>query len=223
MSQKRGLAKRYLVFLIGVVINSFGIALITKAALGTSPISSVPYVLSLQFSPTLGEFTLAINMVFILLQVLLLRRKFQLIQLLQIAVNVIFSYFIDISMNLLQWLNIDNYFLQLLALVLGCTVLAFGINLEVAPKVLMVPGEGVVYAISETVHQEFGTVKVAFDVTLMATAAVLSLVFFHQFNGIREGTVISAVLVGLIVKFFQKHLTFLSRILREKGDGVGAG
>ena len=119
MSQKRGLAKRYLVFLIGVVINSFGIALITKAALGTSPISSVPYVLSLQFSPTLGEFTLAINMVFILLQVLLLRRKFQLIQLLQIAVNVIFSYFIDISMNLLQWLNIDNYFLQLLALVLS--------------------------------------------------------------------------------------------------------
>lgn len=222
MNRQTGLLKRYAVFLAGVIINSFGIALITRAALGTSPISSVPYVLSLQFPPTLGEFTLVVNMVFILLQVLLLRRAFQLVQLLQIAVNFIFSFFIDISMSLLGWLNIGNYVFQLLALVLGCAVLAFGIHLEVAPKVLMVPGEGAVYAIAKVLHKEFGTIKVVFDITLMSTAAVLSLAFFGQLNGVREGTVISAVLVGLIVKFFQRHLGFIGRMFGEKGDGSSA-
>lgn len=49
--------KRYILFFIGVFINSFGISVITKANLGTSPISSVPYVLSLNFPFSLGEFT----------------------------------------------------------------------------------------------------------------------------------------------------------------------
>ena len=47
------IALRYLFFTLGLLINSFGIARITKGALGTSPISSTPYVLSLQF-PTLS-------------------------------------------------------------------------------------------------------------------------------------------------------------------------
>lgn len=212
MNQKLDIVKRYAVFVIGVIINSFGIALITKAALGTSPISSVPYVLSLKFSPTLGEFTLILNTLFILLQIVLLRKKFQPIQLLQIVVNIIFSYCIDISMNLLGWLKVDHYLLELLVLLLGCAVLAFGITLEVAPKVLMVPGEGVVSAIATVTHKEFGTVKVCFDVTLMATSVILSLLFFQQLNGIREGTVISAVLVGLIVKFYHKYFTWIDRL-----------
>lgn len=73
---KESLFKRYLVFIIGVIINSFGIAFITKAALGTSPISSLPCVLSLKFTPTLGEFTFIMNMLFIIIQIILLRKNF---------------------------------------------------------------------------------------------------------------------------------------------------
>lgn len=77
--EKESLLKRYLIFTIGVLINSFGIAFITKAALGTSPISSLPCVLSLKFTPTLGQFTLVMNMLFIILQIILLRKNFQMI------------------------------------------------------------------------------------------------------------------------------------------------
>ena len=212
------ICKRYVVFLIGVLINSFGIALITKATLGTSPISSVPYVLSLQFTPTLGEFTFAMNSIFILLQIILLRKNFQLIQLLQFGVNIVFSWFIDVSMGLLNMLNPSNYGEKLVFLLLGCAVLAFGINLEVAPKVLVVPGEGLVSAISTVVKKEFGTIKVCFDVTLMSTSVILSFLFFHQLNGIREGTVISAVLVGLIVKFYHRKLTFINKLFEKNAE-----
>ena len=206
---KKQLLKRYFVFILGVLINSFGIGFITKAALGTSPISSVPCVLSLKFNPTLGEFTFVMNMIFILLQVILLRKKFQKIQFLQIVVNIIFSGFIDVSMFLLQVFTPDTYIIKLFSLLFGCAILAFGIYLEVAANVLMVPGEGVVAAIANVTKKEFGSIKVCFDVTLMLTATLLSLLFFHQFQGIREGTIISAFIVGLIVKLYHKKLGFI--------------
>ena len=207
-------AKRYIWFLLGVLINSFGIALITKAALGTSPISSVPYVLSLRFSPTLGAFTFVINLLFIVGQILLLRRNYQLFQLLQILVNLVFSWFIDVSMNLLGWLNPQGLPAELVTLVLGCAVLGFGISMEVAPDVLRVPGEGLVGAIAAVTRVRFGTVKVGFDVALVLLSLTMSLVFFHRLNGLGVGTVVAALLVGRFVNLFNARLPLISRIAR---------
>lgn len=203
---------RYLWFLAGVLINSFGVALITRAALGTSPISSLPYVLSFRFPVTLGQFTFAMNLFFILGQVLLLRRDFQPIQLLQVAVNAVFSAFIDVSMGLLSWLEISSLPMAVLVLVLGCAVLAFGISVEVAPRVLMVPGEGIVQAIAAVTGWRFGNVKVGFDAALVSTALVLSLLFFHRLQGLGAGTILSALEVGRFVNLYNRRLPLISRI-----------
>lgn len=203
---------RYLWFLAGVLINSFGVALITRAALGTSPISSLPYVLSFRFPVTLGQFTFAMNLFFILGQVLLLRRDFQPIQLLQVAVNAVFSAFIDVSMGLLSWLEISSLPMAVLVLVLGCAVLAFGISVEVAPRVLMVPGEGIVQAIAAVSGWRFGNVKVGFDAALVSTALVLSLLFFHRLQGLGAGTILSALAVGRFVNLYNRRLPLISRI-----------
>ena len=203
---------RYLWFLTGVLINSFGVALITRAALGTSPISSLPYVLSFRFPVTLGQFTFAMNLFFILGQVLLLRRDFQPIQLLQVAVNAVFSAFIDVSTGLLSWLEISSLPMAVLVLALGCAVLAFGISVEVAPRVLMVPGEGIVQAIAAVTGWRFGNVKVGFDAALVSTALVLSLLFFHRLQGLGAGTILSALAVGRFVNLYNRRLPLISRI-----------
>ena len=203
---------RYGWFVAGVLLNSFGVALITKAALGTSPISSLPYVLSFRFPVTLGQFTFLMNMFFIVGQWLLLRKDFHPIQFLQIAVNVLFSLVIDVSMGLLSWLEPDTLPAQLLALAAGCAVLAFGISIEVAPRVLMVPGEGIVQAITAVSGCRFGSVKVGFDATLVATALVLSLLFFHRLQGLGVGTILSALAVGRIVNLYNRRLPLISRI-----------
>ena len=205
-------AARFSWFVAGVLLNSFGVALITKAALGTSPISSLPYVLSFRFPVTLGQFTFAMNLFFILGQVLLLRRDFQPIQLLQVAVNAVFSAFIDVSMELLSWLEISSLPMAVLVLVLGCAVLAFGISVEVAPRVLMVPGEGIVQAIAAVTGWRFGNVKVGFDAALVATALVLSLLFFHRLQGLGAGTILSALAVGRFVNLYNRRLPLISRI-----------
>lgn len=200
---------RYLWFVLGVLINSFGVALITQAALGTSPISSIPYVLSLRFPITLGEFTFILNLVYILGQIVLLRRVFQPIQLLQIAVNVIFSAFIDVSMNLLSWLQPDHIAVKLIALILGCAILGVGISIEVAPDVLVVPGEGIVRAMTQVSGKRFGSVKVLFDCTLVAIALILSFLFFHGLNGLGLGTVISALIIGRFVNLYNRYLPLI--------------
>ena len=98
-------AKRYLVFLAGLFISSLGVSLITKADLGTSPISAIPYVLSLHFPLTLGQFTVAFSLFLILLQLLMLRRRFKAEHLLQIPISVAFGAFIDLTMVLLAFLE----------------------------------------------------------------------------------------------------------------------
>ena len=203
---------RYFWFTIGVIINAFGVAVITKAALGTSPISSVPYVLSLRFVPTLGQFTFVVNLLFIAAQVVLRGRKFPPIQFLQVVVNLVFSAFIDVGMKLLWWFEPASLPVKLAALVLGCAVLGCGISIEVAPDALLVPGEGVVGAIADRTGIRFGSVKVAFDVTLVAIALGLSLWFFHDINGLGLGTVVSALLVGRFVNLCNAHLPLVARI-----------
>lgn len=204
--------KRYLWFICGIIINSFGIVVITKGMLGTSPISSLPFVLSIMFPMTLGQFTFIVNGSFIVLQILLLRRRFPPLQLLQIAVNIIFSLFIDISMFVLSWLNPDFLPIQLIVVVVGCAILGFGICVEVAPNVLLVPGEGLVKAISSTSGIRFGTIKIAFDCTLVVISLTLSLVFLHGIVGLGLGTIITAFIVGRFVNFFNAKVPLIRHI-----------
>ena len=142
------LPRRYLYFVLEVVINSFAIAFITKGNMGTSQISSVPYVFSLKYPLSFGTATFIFNLLFIIMQVALLRHNFRPVQLLQVAVNLVFSLMIDVSMNLLGFLNPTALWERLLCVAIGCIILAFGIVVEVSPNVLMVPGEGVVHALS---------------------------------------------------------------------------
>lgn len=212
-ARARMLAERWVWFAVGVFVNSFGIALITKAALGTSPISSLPYVLSLEFPLTLGMFTFIIGTVFVIIQPLLLKDQFKPFQWLQILVNVAFSTFIDVGMALLSWFAPVSIIEQGVTLLLGCAVLGFGVSIEVAPNVLLVPGEGAARAISIFAHKRFGSCKVAFDSTLAGIALVLSLVFFGYLNGIGVGTLISAVLVGNVVNFCNKRVPLTGHIV----------
>lgn len=203
---------RYFWFFAGVLINSFGVAFITKASLGTSPISSVPYMLSFQFPLTLGQFTFLLNSLFLLLQIALLGRKFPPLQLLQLAATAVFSGFLDVSMALLSWLQPAGLAEKLVSLLAGCAVLALGIAIEVAPDILVVPGEGIVRAIALVSGKKFGSVKVAFDVALVLIAVALSLLFFHRLRGMGAGTVISALLVGRLVNLYNRRLPLLARI-----------
>lgn len=212
--------KRYIIFLIGLFINSLGVSLITKANLGTSPISSIPYVLSLNFPFTLGQFTIAFSLLLILIQLIILRRNFKAEHLLQIPISILFGYFIDLTMVLLFFVDPQSYISSVVYLLIGCLILGFGVYTEVLANVAMLPGESFVRAVSSTWKTEFGSTKVAFDVSLTVIAAVLSLIFAHRLDGVREGTIIAALLVGFIARLFGRWLSFLPSLLFGASESV---
>lgn len=205
--------KRYLIFLVGLFVNSLGVSLITKANLGTSPISSIPYVLSLNFPFTIGNFTIFFSIFLIVLQLIILRKNFKLEHILQIPVSIIFGYFIDLTMILFSWVNPEAYVMKIVYLLIGCLILGVGVYMEVLADVVMLPGESFVRAIVLTWKTNFGTTKICFDVSMAVIAAVLSFVFAGRLDGVREGTVIAALLVGFIARLIGKKLAFLKDMI----------
>ena len=202
MTDKTELIKRYIFLLAGLFVNGLGVSFITKAGLGTSPITSIPYTLSLGFTPTVGMFTLVFNIFLIILQVILLRRNFQLQNLLQLPIIALFSFFIDLTMSLLGFIQPETYLLKVISLVIGCLILGFGVFMEMVANVAMLPGEATVRAVSDVFSTDFGKTKIAFDSSMTVIAAILSFIMFKHLDGVREGTIVAAILVGFIARLF---------------------
>ncbi len=198
---------RWLLFLFAVVVQSSGIALVVKSLLGTSPISSLPYVMSFVWPFTLGETTFAVNMVFVLIQLLVLRKDFTRLHVCQIPGTVVFAGSIDVFMSLFDVVHPDFYLWKIVILLVGSALVALGISLQGIADVLMLPGDGMVYAIANTFHWDFGKVKTTNDVILVSLAVILSFVDLGTIEGVREGTVISALITGAIARFFLIHLS----------------
>lgn len=181
--------RRYLLLCAGLAIMAFGVAFSIKASLGTSPISSVPYVVSL------------------FVQILILRRNYHPIQLMQLPVAFFFGYLTDFGVWAVRGIQCDTYWQQWIVCLIGILLVAAGVSLEVKAGVVVLAGEGAVLAICKVLPVKFGYMKVGFDVTLVVTACILSLVFTGRLQGVREGTVAAALMVGLIAKQFGKVLS----------------
>ena len=199
--------KRYLLLLAGLAVMALGVAFSIKASLGTSPISSVPYVVSLFTPLTVGTATITMHCVFILLQILILRKNYHPIQLMQLPVAFFFGYLTDFGVWAVQGITCNTYWQQWIICLIGILLVSVGVSLEVKAGVVVLAGEGVVLAVCKVLPKvKFGYMKVGFDVTLVVIACILSIVFTGRLQGVREGTVAAALLVGLIAKQLGKLL-----------------
>ena len=214
-SKKSETFRRYMVLTIALFIISFGVSLSVKANLGTSPISCVPYVISLSSPLTIGQVTILMHIVFISIQIILLRRNYKPLQLLQLPVAFAFGYFTDFTMWLLTDLRPTTYLLQWFFTILSFVIIAFGVYLEVHARVIVLAGEGMMLAIYEVTHIEFGKIKVSVDVLQVIIGIALSFIFLHGLYGIREGTLAASVIVGTLVRFFSHHIDFIDTFLNN--------
>lgn len=205
---KKEIAKRYILFVISLFFAALGVAFTKHAELGVSPISSVANVMSCKYSfLSLGVWLIIWNCILIVGQILILRRKFQLIQLLQVPLSVLFGCFTDFGMWIVSYIPVNSYPVRLLMIAVGIVILGFGISLSVIANVIMNSGEAFVKAVSDTTKKEFGDVKIFFDILCVVIALILSLIFFDfTIVGTREGTIISALFTGIIVKFFGRKM-----------------
>ena len=205
--------KRVILFFIGLVFAGLGVALSTRPGLGTSPISSLPYVITFIIPWTLGMTTVGINLLFLLMQIVILRKRFHWSRLGQLPTLFAFGFFIDLGMWLSSFYIPESYPLRLLEELLGCTMLATGISFQLLADISYMPGDGFVRTLSDEYGFAFGTTKVCFDVSIVVAAILVSLCWFREISGVREGTLLAAVLVGFIIRMLQQPLRFVKKQL----------
>jgi uncharacterized protein len=191
-----------------------GISLVTRSYLGTSPISSVPYVLCLAFPISFGACTFLLGLFFLLLEILIVRKEFPKVQILQVFVSLLLGAAIDLGMFITSIVTPAFYAEKILVLVLGCAVLALGVYLSISANTFLYPADAFVKILAKKVGKKFGTTKIVFDSTLCCTAGFISLTAFGTIKGLGEGTIISALLVGYIITMIR------TVFLRFNGEGM---
>ena len=198
--------RQYGIFLAGLFIASLGVAFSAKAGLGTSPVASVPFSVSLvNQSLSFGWWLNILSVLQILVQVILLRKHCKPVELLvQLAVAFMYGYLTDFSCSLLGGLEPDSYPAQFGLMLVGCIVLGLGIWIQYKGGVAMLPGEAMNRAVSQVTGRHYENVKIFFDVLYILLSGTISLVFLGKLAGVREGSVVAALLIGNIIRMYNR-------------------
>lgn len=205
--------KNYALFLIGLFIASMGVALSAKAGLGTSPVASVPYSVSLvNHTLTFGWWLNMWSVLQIAVQIALLRKKCKPVEIIiQTVLAFVYGYLTDFSCKLISGLQANTYIMQFALMILSCFVLGFGIWIQFKGGVAMLPGEAMNRAISEVTGKKYENIKIFFDVLYIIVAAAICFIFIEKLEGVREGSIIAAVLIGNIIKLYNSLYNILTR------------
>ena len=198
---------RILVYCLGLLLLAFGVAISVNSDLGVSPVNSLPYVISQIIHVQLGTCVTAVFCSYIALQVLILRREFQIVNLLQILFSTLFGYFVDFAKWAIGDFALPGYVGRLVMLAASIILIALGILLYMDAQLVPMPMEGLTAAIAKKLGKPFPTMKTIVDCIVVGTGIVLCFVFLGRLDGIREGTVITAVVTGKIIALLRKPLS----------------
>ncbi len=204
---KRGsnIAVRFIIYIIGLLIMTLGIAVSVKSNLGVSPVSSIPYTMTCVWGIEMGRATIFFHIGLVIIQIILLRSKFQLKNLLQIPVGVMFGYMTTFSNHLMTFFpDPENLYIRLAMMLVSTVLIAIGLFFYVPADIIPLAGEGVMLAISKVTGIVFSTVKVAFDITMVVVSLAACIILIHSLGSVGIGTVIAAFLVGIVLKFITK-------------------
>ena len=201
---------RFFLLMLGLILLAFGVAISIRSNLGTSPISSIPYVYSYFIPLSVGILTIFMHIIFILLQMLLLGKKFQWVQWLQLPIGIIFGILIDFMLWLTQGIIVEQYIVQFLLCIVACLITAVGVCFQIKANLVFLAGEGLYQAISQRFKINFGSCKTYGDITLVLIAVFSSWMMLHEVVGVREGTMMTALFVGTLVKKLLPYLKFLT-------------
>lgn len=187
-------------YFIGLFVMTIGIALSVKSNLGVSPVSSIPYTMTCIWGIEMGKATILFHIILVLIQILLLRKKFKPVQLLQVVIGVVFGYFTTFCNYMVSFLPTpENLGIRIIMVLASTVFVAFGIFLYLPADLIPLAGEGCMQAVSSVTHIEFSKVKIGFDCTMVLVSAITCLTVLHNLGSVGAGTIIAAILVGTLV------------------------
>lgn len=208
MTKSASMLRRIVIYLVGMFLMTVGVNLSVLSGLGVSPIDTIPYIISLISGLSLGLSSTLVFSVYIILQIIILRKDFQWKNLLQVVLSIIFGWFVNLSGVLTGMLPQDPvYAVKFLYMLCSMGFLGTGIFLYVATDIMSMPADGVSLALAAKTGKPMSTCKIFFDWSVVVLSVILSVIYLHTISGIREGTLIAAFGVGLVIRFWENRMT----------------
>lgn len=219
-----GFVWQHLLLVTCLFFMTLGVALCVRSNLGSGVISSIPMVMSIagaaHLAPelTIGEYTYIMNTVFVILQILLLRRRFKMVQLFQLIVGFVFGWLLDVNMAISSFINYNSLWVGILAQFIGCTILGIAVSFEIRCGSVTMPGEGIQAALSQITGKPFYKMKISVDTALVVIATIIGFVYFGRWmwNVVGVGTLFAMFYIGMVVKFTNTHTAWFERTLHYK-------
>ena len=217
-----GFVWQHFLLLLSMFFMTFGVALCVRSNLGSGVISSIPMAFSLAgecgLAPglTIGGYTNIMNIILVVAQILVLRRRFDPIQLFQLLIGFVFGCLLDVNMWLTSlFSDYQSILSQILAQLAGATVLGCAVAVEIRCGSVTMPGEGIQVAISRVSGKPFPIVKIMVDTTLVILAVISGYFFFGSWpwTVVGPGTLFAMFYVGYVVKLVNPHLGWFDRLL----------
>lgn len=201
---------------------TIGVGFSLKSNLGVSPVSSIPYTITLISGIEMGKATILFHVILILIQILILRKDFKGKNMSQLIVAVVFGYLTTFSNYLIAFLPTpENYAIRLLLLLVSIILVALGIFLYLPSDIVPLAGEGAMQAVSQKTGIEFPRVKVAFDISMVLISGITCLSVLRGIGSVGVGTIISAVLVGTVLSFIMKLFReTLDKFLNDDDEAI---
>lgn len=217
-----GFIWQHILLVASLFIMTFGVALCVRSSLGSSVISTIPFVLTLSGEEglisafTIGQWTYVMNFVLVFLQFAILRRRFEPVQLFQLLIGFLFGWLLDVNMSITSFFEIgDNMIARIVAQCLGCAILGVGIAFEIRCGSITMPGEGLPAAISKKTGMPFAKAKIIVDMSLVAIAVALGYYFFSGWVWavVGPGTLFAMIFVGAEVKWLNPHMAWFDKVV----------
>lgn len=207
---------RWLIYLSGMFILTFGLYLNARCGLGTSALLAVAYVGGEAWGVSFGDASLVVYMVYILGQFLVRGKNRQWRDLLQLPVGVGISLFFNLLDMVLPYEAFQSTLTSKI-LVLLCAIVCNGVGaaLSVNMRLVPTPGDGIVQALSDVTGKEQGVMKNYFDILSVTTAVVMSFVLLGRLEGVGIGTLAAMLLVGRVISLMNR--LFQEKLLRCAG------
>ena len=195
-----------LLYFTGSFVLAFGVILMAKGDLGTTPVNSIAFVLSRILSVNIGIMSALIFSGYVLLQLAILRRDFRPVDIFQVAVSVLYGSLLSLFDSILSFPAPEFYPLRLLLVLVGVVIIGFGIFLYLRAAMVPQPPEGLILAIEKKTDLKLHNIKIISDSTLVVVSVVISLIAGGGIAGIREGTLIAMLGIGKALGFFTEQL-----------------
>ena len=194
--------KRIILFVGGLFVMSLGVGLSIKSGLGVTPISSIPYSLTLASGVNIGITTVIFNVLLVFLQIPILKKRFNPKRLLQLINAFMFGYFTDLSLWFLSPMPALPLDVNFTLLIVSMFLIAIGILIYMPANIAPLPGEGVVEAVSLAYDKRFSKVKVCFDTSMVVLSLIICGLFTSDiFGSVNVGTILAAIFIGIIIRY----------------------